>query len=93
MATAILRKQPAESRVYSIDFVNLLKTGDSLATVTSVTATPAGLAVGTGTIDGTTVQFTLSSGTHGVQYYVEAVVATTLGEVLEGDGRIFVRDR
>ena len=92
----ILIKQPAEELVYAIDFVNLIPIGDSLASVTSVTAYPSGsgdLTLGTATISGTQVQFVVEGGIEGTIYRVEAIALTTIGYTLEGDGRLFVTDR
>ena len=92
----ILTKQPAEEVPYAIDFVNLIPAGDSLASVTSVTAYPSGsgeLTIGTANIDGTEVQFIVEGGIEGTTYRIEAIVATANGYTLEGDGRLFVTDR
>jgi hypothetical protein len=92
----ILTKQPAEEVAYAIDFVNLIPTGDSLASVTSVTAYPSGsgdLTLGTATLSGTQVQFVVEGGVEGTTYRVEAIAVTTIGYKLEGDGRLFVTDR
>lgn len=85
-------KQPSESRGYSINFVNLLASGDSLASVISVSASPAGLTLGSASTSGTSVQFTISGGAAGVSYRIEAIVTTTLGETIEGDGVLVVAD-
>jgi len=39
------------------------------------------------------VQFTIEGGIEGKMYRIEAVVATSDGNILEGDGRLFVTDR
>ncbi len=88
----ILTKQPAEVTIYSMDFEDLLRSGDSIASVTSVTATPSGLTLGTASITGTEVQFSISSGTDGTWYAVEVVIATLGGDTLEGDGYLYVTD-
>lgn len=87
-----LIKQPAESRLYSIDFANLLGTGESLSGTPTVTASPTGLTIGTPAISGTTVQVRISSGSDGVPYKLECVVATSDGNTLEGDAILIVMD-
>mgnify|MGYP001271721704 FL=1 len=92
----VLTKQPAEKVPYAIDFVNLIPTGDSLATVTSVASYPSGsgdLTIGTAVIEGTEVRFVVEGGIEGTTYRIEAITLTTLGYTLEGDGRLFVTDR
>ena len=92
----VLVKQPVESAPYEIDFTNLIPTGDSLSSVTSVTATPSGsgdLTLGYVTISGTKVQFLVEGGIEGTMYRIDAVVVTAAGYVLNGDGRLFVTDR
>lgn len=97
--STVLVKQPGETLPYAIDFTNLIPTGESLSSVTSVTATPSGsgdLTLGSATISGTQVQFTIEGGIEGKMYRIEAVVATSGGlvpSILEGDGRLFVTDR
>lgn len=94
--STVLVKQPGETLPYAIDFTNLIPTGDSLSSVTSVTATPSGsgdLTLGSASISGTQVQFTIEGGIEGKMYRVEAIVVTTVGSILEGDGRLFVTDR
>ena len=86
-------KQPNESLLYAMDFVNLLATGDSLASITSVTDTPTGELTITGeVIAGTTVTFTVADGTDQTTYHIEVIVVTANGETLEGDGYLYVTD-
>lgn len=94
--STVLIKQPGETLPYAIDFTNLIPTGDSLFSVTSVTATPSGsgdLTLGSASISGTQVQFRIEGGIEGKMYRVEAIVVTAVGNTLEGDGRLFVTDR
>jgi hypothetical protein len=88
-----LYKQPRESRLFSIDFSELLVSGEALSSIsTGPTALPSGLTVGSGTISGTTVQFRVSSGTDGTAYSIHTVVATDQSNTLEGDGLLLVHD-
>ena len=91
MATLI--KQPSETKIYQIDFTNLLDTGDSIASVTSVLEeTTEDLTIGTDSIVSKAVQFSVDGGVDGTTYHLEAIVVTTNGETLEGDGYLFVTD-
>jgi len=88
----IIIKQPDESRNYGIDFVNLITSGDSITTITTVTASPDGLTVGSASLDGFVAEFKLTGGTAGTVYHIEALVQTYLGEIVEGDGYLQVID-
>ncbi len=94
---SILVKRAAESRVYSMDFSQLpeIAGGAALAGVASVTASPSGLTVGTGTIAGNTVHATLSGGTDGVLYQVSFTVTTNANPpaTLVGIGYLLVDDQ
>ena len=97
----VLIKQPDEARQYDIPFVQELRSGDIIASVTSVTATKmdlvtevSGLTVGTPTTNAAddTVQVTLSVGTDGEHYKIETIVVTVDGDVLEVDTMLYVAD-
>lgn len=88
---SILTKQPSESKVLFIEFADQLQSGDSLASITSVT-TAAGLTIASTSISGTKVQGTYSSGTDGTTYHITAIVVTTNGETLEADVYLRVID-
>jgi len=85
-------KQPTEILTYAMDFVDLLCSGDDLASVTSITSSPTGLTISAGSISGTEVQFNISGGTDDTTYHIEVIVVTTGAETLEGDGYLFVTD-
>jgi hypothetical protein len=91
-ATERLSKQPSESRLYAIDFVNLLATGETISSVTSVVGTPSGLTIGSPTISGTQVLFRVSGGVEGVLYSIVALIRTSLSNTLEGDGILEVEN-
>jgi hypothetical protein len=90
--TERLTKQPTETRTYSIDFVNLLSSTETITSVVSVTATPSGLTLGTGVVSGTSVAFRVSGGTDGTLYNLRVIVNTSSANVLEGDGLLEVTD-
>lgn len=89
----VLIKQPGESRVYAVNFRNLLAAGDSIDDVTSVTASPAAeLTVGTPVIASPRVKFRVEDGSAGTHYKITVTVTTTNGDILEGEGDLEVTD-
>ncbi len=99
MSTPSCVKQPGESRLYSFDFSALLATGETLSSVNSVTyvgdGDPADTALtlsGSSAIVGKTVTQRILAGTSGVRYKVTTRVTTSLGNILEGEGILQVKD-
>lgn len=91
-----LVKQPSEVRQYTMDFANLLATGETI-TVDSVSHELRGggisdLTVYNEAVSGSTVVFWVSGGTDNQTYRIEIIVTTSLGQTLEGDGLLSVRD-
>lgn len=85
---------PAENLDHAADFTGWLPGSDTLASITTVTAT-AGITVGSSpapTIAGNTVVLWLTGGTSGASYDITIKVLTTAGRVLEMDGRITITD-
>lgn len=85
-----------ENVPFTADFSNVLGTGETIASVTGVTASPDSIAVGMGTVvDGVraacAVQFTLSSGQDGYSYAITVEVETTAGITLARTLSISVR--
>lgn len=91
-----LVKQPSESRVYAVDFSANLTSSETIAAspAPTVTATPSGLTITSVASDttGKKVQFRVSGGTNGIQYKVTSVVVTSLGNTLEEEGILIVKD-
>lgn len=86
----VLRKQPAESRIYEFEFGANMSAGETLSSAT-VVSTPTGLTVGSPTYSGTKVQVRLSGGTTAVKYKLTCTVTTSLSNTLELDGYLDVR--
>lgn len=93
MAIQTLVKQPAESRLYSMDFAANLGTA-GITSVTSVTASPVGLTIGASSVNGTKVSFRCSGGTDGVTYKITAIIvdSSTDPNTLEGEGNLRVQE-
>jgi len=92
MATQTLNKQPSESRVYAMDFSAKMDATDSVASVSSITVLPATLTYTTPTPSGKSVVMRLSGGVDNTQYKVTVIIVTTLGNTLEGEGFLLVKD-
>lgn len=94
MSTETLIKQPSESRLYSMNFsANLIDS--TIAAINSVTVTP-----NDGFLDvsdppsftGTTVKQRIAAGKNNTIYKVTIIVLDTLGNILEGEGNLWVKD-
>lgn len=88
-------KNPVDVIDCTFNFLDALKTGDSVATLTDSNITPAGGSLefdGSPSLSGNVVSFTLTGGTAGYDYYVDFTVTTTLGETLNRRARVLVAD-
>ncbi len=96
----VLVKQPGENRLYDIPFDQELRTGDTIASVSSINVEAQGDVAETSALtkDGAsahntdTVQQRFSGGTHGERYKIEAIAITTSGDTIEIDVMMYVRD-
>ncbi len=88
-----LIKQPSESRVYAIDFQKLLASGDSVKTISSLTTSPAAqLTLSSQRIVTPKVLVRVQDGVAGTLYAITCIVTTTLGDTLEGEGELEVKN-
>lgn len=95
MAIPSVIKQPSESRQYTMEFAALLGVGETLSTVTSVLVdkvTSPVLAVSATAVAGTQCTFRLAGGLGGTKYKVTAIVTTSGGNTLEGEGVVQLED-
>lgn len=96
-ASEILVKQPAESRIYSIDFSALLGTTETISTMAVTSMLIGGdtsdLTIGTPTEEDGVVSFRISGGTHNYRYRIEVTVTTNASNTIEGDCILKVSDR
>ena len=93
-----LCKQPAEKRKFSMDFSNLLASGESITTISSVTSEEidggaSDLTITGQTLNGSIVDMFIECGTSGKTYLVEVTVNTNGSQILQGDGILYVSDR
>lgn len=99
-ATGLLTliKQPITNRRFTMDFSALLLNA-GLASVVSVSsrrlnrvAGAASVVLGAATISGSSVTFQIGGGTSGEAYKITVVVVDTVGNTLEGDGLLLVKE-
>ena len=91
-APQVLVKQPGETRQFSMDFSSLLDSGETISSP-NVSASPSGLSLGSPSVSGTKVLFTIASGAHPVKYRLEVTVNTSGGAILVGDGVLRVQEK
>lgn len=96
-APEVLVKQPSEVRQYTMDFANLLATGESISSPVITDTLRGGgvsdLTVYNESVSGSNVVFWVSGGTDNNTYRIEIVVTTSNSQTLEGDGLLSVRDK
>lgn len=92
MSSETLVKQPAESRLFSMDFSPLLASGETLASVVSVTGLPVGLTIGAASYSGQVASARISGGTTGTRYKITFLVTTSAGNTVESEGVLQVKD-
>lgn len=71
-----LIKDPDESSIYSVDFSDVLATGETISSIV-VTSTPSGLTIGTPVANAQAAEFRVSGGTSNVVYTVDVVITTS----------------
>lgn len=72
-------QEPGESILRSADFAPLLQDGEALSSVTSITVSPTGPTIGSGTIVDTLVKFRVSGVTADQTYTFKVKAATDAG--------------
>lgn len=94
----VLIKQPDEVRTYRMNFSDLMHYGALVAVPYLVSARQgkipgsSELTLGTATIVGPRVEFSIAGGTHEENYKVTARVEDADGNLIEGEGMLYVRD-
>jgi hypothetical protein len=98
-----LTKQPAESRLFDMDFSPRIATTEILSGIpavsektvdpsTGVKTVSTDLSFGTASISGQIAQVRISGGLDGVLYEVTFVTGTSLGNTVEAEGLLMVVD-
>jgi hypothetical protein len=91
MALTTVIKQPSESRLFTMEFAALLADGETVTGITSVTVAPvtaSPLTASGNTFAGTQIQFRLAGGLETTRYKVTAIITTSSGNTLEGEGLV-----
>ena len=95
-----LCKQPLEKRLFTMDFTNVLGTGEGISVISGITSEKMGgyatdLSItGSGiSSDTKKINMYIASGTQGTTYKVEVLVNTDASQTLEGDGILYITDR
>lgn len=88
-----LVKQPSESRLYGINFSAQLASGETISSITSVAALPTGLTLSAQSIsaDAKSALVRIAGGTAAASHKVTAVVVTSAGNTLEGEGILLIK--
>jgi hypothetical protein len=91
-----LVKQPGETRQFSMDFSNLMSTGETISDQT-VTATldcgdASDLTISSITVVSQIVYCWIAGGTHGTTHRVQFTATTSTSQIVQGDGILYVRD-
>ena len=90
-APTYLCKQPGETRSYTMNFANLMVTGETINSVETPTSELRGggtsdLIITDTAIDGQTITVTIAGGTDRFVYRVEITIVTSGSQTLVGDG-------
>ena len=99
-------KHPGESILFGVDFTRLMVTGETLSTVSGVTAAPSGLTITSQAVNGAVfdndeggtvsigkgAQFRVAGGTAGTDYVLTVTVTTTAGNTRLAVCQLQVRD-
>ena len=95
-----LCKQPLEKRVFTMDFTSVLGSSEGVSSISGIVSEKVGgyatdLKISDSGISDDTkkVNMYIESGTNGVTYRVEVLVNTDAGQILEGDGILYITDR
>ena len=97
-APTILYKQPSETRVYTMDFTNLLGS-TTISSINSITSILRGgdistLVLGEGSIieSNKKISISISGGIQHNTYRIEIIITASDGQILEGDVLLTITD-
>ena len=86
-----LIKDPDESIVYSVSFVDSVGVGEEIDDA-SIGVSPSGLTIGSVNIADNIVQITISGGTHGVIYEIQVLASSDLDNVFSSSFNLAVQN-
>jgi hypothetical protein len=99
MVPSSFEKQPWEVRQIVVDFSNALSPGDTVASISGITAwestteRTSTVVHGSGSIVGNRVYLTLKAGTDAITYDIRIRVITTNGDQIEEDLSLVVKEQ
>lgn len=85
-------KDPDESKLYTVDFSDVLATGETLLGTPTVTPNPSGLTITAATITDSVVQFRAAGGTSGTFYAIDVIIGTSTSSTLNASVNLVVQD-
>lgn len=93
----VLEKRVVESRPFTFNFSPKMSSGETILSVTALTkaptaGTPTALTLGSPAISGQQVQVQISGGSNNGKYLMICQVLTSLGNTLQCEGYLLVRD-
>ena len=92
LATNVLEKQPSETRLMTMDFSASMSAGEVIASIDSITTAPPGITFGTETMGTKSVSVLISSGINKKKYKIQIIVTTSLGQILENEGYLLIKE-
>jgi hypothetical protein len=89
-------KQPAEVRKLEMDASKSVAVGDSVLSATAVmydggTDVSSAMITGTPTVLSNKIYVVVKGGVDGKEYYLKVVAATVMGDIIEDDLRVLVK--
>ena len=84
----VIQMYEGESLLIDVDFSSLFRSGETIASVDSVTIEPTGPTLGTPSSSGTIAQFRVSGISSGVNYLLTVQATSDLANIRKGFGVI-----
>jgi len=92
LATNVLTKQPTETRLMTMSFSSSMAVGETIVSIDNMSTTPAGVTLGATSTLPQSAALLISGGTDNKKYKIQIKITTSLGQVLENEGYLEVRD-
>lgn len=92
LASNILTKQPTETRLMTMDFSSSMSTGETILSIDDISTNPIGPTFGTATTGTQFASVLISGGTDKKKYKIQITVTTSLGQILENEGYLEIKD-
>ena len=92
LSKTTLEQQSTETRLLTMEFTEKMSTGETISSLDTSSSLPAGITFGAVTLDKRAVNLLCSGGTNGKQYKITMIVTTSLGQVLENEGYLKIKD-